>query len=87
MGILDALLFRAADCDNGYYPKVAKVRERLAVNKQRSHRFLTERILAVLISCQHVYAIYIKAQKLCKSHKIVFWEYALKNLESRFPFL
>jgi endonuclease/exonuclease/phosphatase family metal-dependent hydrolase len=28
--------FRAADCDSDHYPVVAKVRERLAVNKQRS---------------------------------------------------
>jgi hypothetical protein len=30
--------FRAADCDSDHYLVVAKVRERLAVNKQRSHR-------------------------------------------------
>jgi hypothetical protein len=37
------LHFRAADCDTGHYLVVAIVRERLAVNKQRSHRFHTER--------------------------------------------
>jgi hypothetical protein len=30
-------LFRAADCDTDNYLVVAKVRKRLAVNKQRSH--------------------------------------------------
>jgi hypothetical protein len=30
---------RAADCDSDDYLVVAKVRERLAVNKQRLHRF------------------------------------------------
>jgi hypothetical protein len=33
----------AADCDTDHCLMVAKVRERLAVNKQRSHRFHTER--------------------------------------------
>jgi hypothetical protein len=34
---------RAADCDTDHYLVVAKVRERLAVKKQRSHRFNMER--------------------------------------------
>jgi hypothetical protein len=33
---------RAADCDIGHYLVMAKVRERLAVNKQRSHTFHKE---------------------------------------------
>jgi hypothetical protein len=41
--VLDVLSFRAADCDNNHYPVVSEVRERLAVNKQRSHRFQRER--------------------------------------------
>jgi hypothetical protein len=36
--------FRAADCDTDHYLVVAKVKERLAVNKQRSHRFHVERL-------------------------------------------
>jgi hypothetical protein len=36
--LLDARSFRAADCDTDHYLVVVKVRERLAVNKQRSHR-------------------------------------------------
>jgi hypothetical protein len=32
--ILDFRSFRGADCDTDHYPVVAKVRERLAVNKQ-----------------------------------------------------
>jgi hypothetical protein len=35
--------FKAADCDNGHYLLMLKVIERLAVNKQRSHRFHMER--------------------------------------------
>jgi hypothetical protein len=41
--VLDVRTFRAADCDSDYYLVVAKVRERLAVNKQRSLRFDMER--------------------------------------------
>jgi hypothetical protein len=41
--VLDVRSFRAADCDTDHYLVVAKVRERLAVNKQRSHRFCMER--------------------------------------------
>jgi hypothetical protein len=37
--VLDVQSFRAADCDSDHYLVVAKVRERLAVNKQRSHTF------------------------------------------------
>jgi hypothetical protein len=33
----------AADCDSDHYLVVAKVKERLAVNKQRSQRFNMER--------------------------------------------
>jgi hypothetical protein len=40
--VLDVRSFRAADCDSDLYLMVAKVRERLAVNKQRSHRFNME---------------------------------------------
>jgi hypothetical protein len=41
--IFDVRSIRAADCDSDGYLEVAKVRERLAVYKQRSHRFHLER--------------------------------------------
>jgi hypothetical protein len=41
--IHDVQSFRAADCDTDHYLVETKVRERLAVNKQRSQRFLMER--------------------------------------------
>jgi hypothetical protein len=43
LNVLDVRLFRAADCDTDHYLVVAKVRERLAVNKKRSQRFHMER--------------------------------------------
>jgi hypothetical protein len=39
----DIQSFRAADCDSVHYLVAAKVRERLAVNKQRSQIFYMER--------------------------------------------
>jgi hypothetical protein len=41
--VLDIRPFRATDCDTDHYLVVAKVGERLAVNKQTSHRFHMER--------------------------------------------
>jgi hypothetical protein len=41
--ILDVRSFRAADCDTDHYLVVAKIRERLAVIKQGSHKFHMER--------------------------------------------
>jgi iron only hydrogenase large subunit-like protein len=41
--VLEVLSFRAADCDSDHYPVVAKDRERLAVNKQRSQILNMER--------------------------------------------
>jgi hypothetical protein len=41
--ILDVQSFRAADCDTDNYLVVAKVRERLAVSKQTTHRVHMER--------------------------------------------
>jgi hypothetical protein len=40
--VFDVRSFRAADCNRDYYLVVAKVRERLAVIKQRSQRFHVE---------------------------------------------
>jgi hypothetical protein len=41
--VLDVRSYRAADCDTDRYLVVEKVWERLAMNKQRSHRFHMQR--------------------------------------------
>jgi len=41
--VLDARIFREADCDTDHYLVVTKVRERLAVSKQEARRFDGER--------------------------------------------
>jgi hypothetical protein len=41
--ILDVPSSRAADCDTDYYLVVAKVKERLAVSKQTTHKVYMER--------------------------------------------
>jgi hypothetical protein len=41
--VLHVQLFRATDCDSDHYWMVAKVRDRRALNKQRSHRLHMER--------------------------------------------
>jgi hypothetical protein len=42
--VLDVRTFRAADCDSDHYLVVANFWQRIAVNKQRSHRFHMKRI-------------------------------------------
>jgi hypothetical protein len=37
--VLDIRTFRAEDCDTNHYLRLKKVKERLAVNKQRSRRY------------------------------------------------
>ena len=44
--ILDARSFRGADCDTGHYLMVAKVKERLAVNKQMAQKFDGEDLIS-----------------------------------------
>jgi hypothetical protein len=49
--ILDVRSFRAADSDTDHYLLVAKVMERLAVNKQTMHRVHMESFFLLVICC------------------------------------
>jgi endonuclease/exonuclease/phosphatase family metal-dependent hydrolase len=55
---LDVKSFRAADCDSDHCLVVAKVRERLAVNKQRLQRFRMEKV---------------NLKKLNELKKVLYW--------------
>jgi hypothetical protein len=44
LGVLDIQSFLAADCDTNHSLVVAKFRERLAVNKHKSHNYHMERL-------------------------------------------
>jgi hypothetical protein len=41
--ILEVRYFRATECDTGNYLAAVKFRERLAVSKQKAHKFHIER--------------------------------------------
>ncbi|PNF27268.1 hypothetical protein B7P43_G05314 [Cryptotermes secundus] len=60
--ILDVLSFRAADCDTDHYLVVAKVRKRLAVSKQTTHRVQMERF-----SLKHLNEVNLKSSIVLKS--------------------
>jgi hypothetical protein len=49
LNVLDVRSFRAADCESDHYLVVAKVRERQAVNKQRSQRCNMDRVKSNIV--------------------------------------
>jgi hypothetical protein len=70
--ILDIRSFRGADCDTDHYLVVAKVRERLAVNKPTAHMFYVERFILRKLK-------ELEIRKHCHS-EIIYRSAALKKL-------
>jgi hypothetical protein len=68
-------LFRAADCDTNHYLVVAKVRKRLAMRKQTTHRVYMERF-----NLKKLYKVEGKEQYHVEISK---WFTALENRPKR----
>jgi hypothetical protein len=63
--VLDIRSFRAADCGSDHYLLVVTVRERLAMNKQRSHRFHMERFNLKKLNVVESKEQYYKIKQFC----------------------
>jgi hypothetical protein len=90
LSVLDVQSFRAADCDTGHHLLVEKVRDRLAVHKQRSHRFHVERFKLKKLNevkgkekyCTEVSYRFAALEDLDAEVKIISaWEMIRENIE------
>jgi hypothetical protein len=82
LNVLGVQSFRTTDCDTKHYLVVANVRERLAVNKQRAHKFHMERFTCFVVLDRFVASEDLDAEVEINSAWEIITE-SIKNFRQR----